>query len=129
MRLTARGRACHSGYPELGESAIEKLIMSARWILVVFYGGLGLALGRSGDKLEVDGTTLRVHRQTDEGHVAYESPLPALVAVQHEPHLAGFYHRLVARGKAKLQALTAVMRKLIILLNRLLKNPNFQLAS
>ncbi len=26
------------------ESTIEKLIMSARWILVVFYGGLGLAL-------------------------------------------------------------------------------------
>jgi uncharacterized protein (TIGR00645 family) len=26
------------------ETAIEKLIMAARWILVVFYGGLGLAL-------------------------------------------------------------------------------------
>ena len=26
------------------ESAIENLIMSARWLLVVFYGGLGLAL-------------------------------------------------------------------------------------
>jgi uncharacterized protein (TIGR00645 family) len=26
------------------ESTIEKLIMSARWVLVVFYGGLGLAL-------------------------------------------------------------------------------------
>ncbi len=26
------------------EATIEKLIMSARWILVVFYGGLGLAL-------------------------------------------------------------------------------------
>ena len=26
------------------ESAIEKLIMAARWVLVVFYGGLGLAL-------------------------------------------------------------------------------------
>lgn len=26
IRLTVRGRACHSGYPELGESAIEKLL-------------------------------------------------------------------------------------------------------
>ena len=26
MRLTARGRAAHSGYPHLGESAIEKLM-------------------------------------------------------------------------------------------------------
>lgn len=39
--------------------------------------------------------------------------MPALVAVQHEPHLGRFYQRLVARGKAKLQALTAVMRKLL----------------
>jgi uncharacterized membrane protein YqhA len=26
------------------EALIEQLIMSARWLLVVFYGGLGLAL-------------------------------------------------------------------------------------
>jgi transposase len=39
--------------------------------------------------------------------------MPALVAVQHDPALRGFYQRLLARGKAKLQALTAVMRKLL----------------
>ena len=39
--------------------------------------------------------------------------MPALVAIQHEPHLAAFYQQLLARGKAKLQALVAVMRKLL----------------
>lgn len=39
--------------------------------------------------------------------------MPALVAVQHDRWLGGFYQRLVAHGKAKLQALVAVMRKLL----------------
>jgi len=39
--------------------------------------------------------------------------MPALVALQHEPHLAAFYQKLLARGKAKMQALVAVMRKLL----------------
>jgi transposase len=39
--------------------------------------------------------------------------MPALVAVQHDPSLAAFYRRLLERGKAKLQALVAVMRKLL----------------
>jgi transposase len=39
--------------------------------------------------------------------------MPALVAVQHDPHLRSFYQRLIARGKAKMQALVAVMRKLL----------------
>lgn len=39
--------------------------------------------------------------------------MPALVAVQCDPALAGFYQRLLDHGKAKLQALVAVMRKLL----------------
>lgn len=39
--------------------------------------------------------------------------MPALVAVQHDPHLRAFYQRLLARGKEKMQALVAVMRKLL----------------
>ena len=39
--------------------------------------------------------------------------MPALVAVQHDPALGGFYQRLVSRRKSKLQALVAVMRKLL----------------
>lgn len=39
--------------------------------------------------------------------------MPALVAVQHDPYLRAFYERLCANGKAPLQALAAVMRKLL----------------
>lgn len=39
--------------------------------------------------------------------------MPALVAVQHQPHLRAFYEHLLARGKTKLQALVATMRKLL----------------
>ncbi len=39
--------------------------------------------------------------------------MPALVAIRHDPHIRGFYEHLVAAGKAKRQALTAVMRKLL----------------
>jgi transposase len=39
--------------------------------------------------------------------------MPALVASRREPHFRGFYQHLVARGKTKLQAIVAVMRKLL----------------
>jgi len=39
--------------------------------------------------------------------------MSALVAVQHDPALRGFYQRLVGRGKPKLVAIVAVMRKLL----------------
>jgi transposase len=39
--------------------------------------------------------------------------MPALVAVRHDPHLQAFYQTLLARQKAKLQALIAVARKML----------------
>jgi transposase len=39
--------------------------------------------------------------------------MPALVATRHNPHLKAFYQALLARHKAKLQALIAVARKLL----------------
>jgi transposase len=49
-------------------------------------------------------------------------------AVKHDPIFKSFYLRLRERGKPPLVALTAVMRKLIILLNRMLKDPSWKLA-
>lgn len=54
--------------------------------------------------------------------------MAALVASRHNPVLATLYLRLLARGKAKKLALTALMRKLIVLANYILKNPDFVLA-
>jgi transposase len=43
--------------------------------------------------------------------------MAALSACRHNPHLKAFYERLVANGKKKIVALTAVMRKLITIIN------------
>jgi transposase len=59
-------------------------------------------------------------------HVLY---MAALAAVRHNAILKAFYTRLREKGKPAKVALTAVMRKLTVLLNRLLKNPNFILVS
>ena len=45
----------------------------------------------------------------------------ALSAVRANPELKQFYRRLIARGKPKKLALVAVMRKLIVILNAMLK--------
>lgn len=55
--------------------------------------------------------------------------MATLSAVRHDRILKEFYQRLCAAGKKPLVAMTACMRKLIILMNRLLKNVHFQLAS
>ena len=51
--------------------------------------------------------------------------MPALCAARHNPILKAFYERLRSAGKAHHVALTAVMRKLICLLNRILADPDF----
>lgn len=54
--------------------------------------------------------------------------MAALCAVRFNPVLKTFYNRLIAGGKPAKIALIAVARKLILLLNLMLKNPNFSLA-
>jgi transposase len=39
--------------------------------------------------------------------------MPALVAIQRDANVSAFYEKLLKNGKAKLQAITAVMRKLL----------------
>jgi transposase len=47
--------------------------------------------------------------------------MAALVASRFNPPLRAFYERLRARGKNAKQALTACMRKLLVLLNAMIK--------
>lgn len=54
--------------------------------------------------------------------------MAALSASRSNHLLKPFYDRLRSAGKPAKVALTAVMRKLIVLMNHLLKNPNFSLA-
>ena len=54
---------------------------------------------------------------------------PSLSAVRHDRILKEFYLRLLAAGKKPLVAMTACMRKLVILMNRLLKKDHSLLAN
>jgi transposase len=47
--------------------------------------------------------------------------LAALVASQHDTHMKGFYQSLLARHKAKMQALTALARKILHAIYGILK--------
>ncbi|MDR3674840.1 MAG: IS110 family transposase [Acidobacteriota bacterium] len=55
-------------------------------------------------------------------HLRHALFMPALVAVQHDPHLRAFYQHLLAKGKFKMQALVAVMRKLLHALYAMFKS-------
>lgn len=70
-------------------------------------------------------------RRINGGRRAVRSALymATLSAVRYDRILKDFYLRLRAAGKKTLVAMTACMRKLIILMNHLLKNPNFSLAN
>lgn len=48
--------------------------------------------------------------------------MPALVAIQHDPNVKAFYNKLIAKGKKPMQAVVAVMRKLLHAIWGMLKN-------
>lgn len=55
--------------------------------------------------------------------------MAALCASKKNHILKKFYDHLITQGKPAKVALVAVMRKLVMLLNHMLKNPNFSLAN
>lgn len=69
------------------------------------------------------------HIQQGNAQVRRVLYMAAVAASQHNPVLRPFSQRLRARGKPAKLALVAVARRLIELLNLLLKNPHFVLAS
>ena len=71
-----------------------------------------------------DSGTFRGKRMTGGGRKEIRSRLfmPTLVAVRHNPVLKAYYTRLLSQGKCKMVALVAVMRKLICILNTMMKN-------
>jgi transposase len=99
--------------PELGE--LEGNEVSALAGLAPFNHDSGRYRGRR----SIRGGRVKVRR------VLY---MAAGVVARFNPLLKAFYERLLAKGKPKKVARTAVMRKLIVLLNHMLKNPKFFLA-
>lgn len=74
--------------------------------------------------LNRDSGRMRGKRTTWGGRAKVRSVLymAALVASRHNPVLATFYQRLISAGKAKKLAITAVMRKLLTILNAMIRD-------
>lgn len=74
--------------------------------------------------LNRDSGTMRGRRTIWGGRAKVRAALymAALVASQRNPRLAAFYQRLIAAGKPKKLALTALMRKLLTILNAILRD-------
>jgi transposase len=71
-----------------------------------------------------DSGMLRGRRTVWGGRASIRTTLymAALVATRHNPVIANFYRRLLAAGKPKKLALTACMRKLLTILNAMLRD-------
>tara|TARA_R110002111_G_scaffold108086_1_gene166738 strand:+ start:35692 stop:36645 length:954 start_codon:yes stop_codon:yes gene_type:complete len=70
-----------------------------------------------------DSGTMRGRRTIGGGRVGIRNGLymPTIVAQKHNPKICAFYKRLVESGKPKMVALLAAMRKLLIILNVMIK--------
>ena len=91
----------------LGELAPLSEEMSVRqWVA---HSGLDPAHQVSGSSIHRPSRISRAGNR----HLRRALYMPALVAVQHDPHMKAFYELLQSRHKARLQALIAVARKLL----------------
>ena len=109
------GIAVTSAIQLLGELLVLPADMTARqWVA---HSGLDVRYFTSGTSVR------KVPRISKLGnaHVRRALYMPALVASRYDPHVKAFYEQLVAAGKTKLQAIVAVMRKLLHAIYGMLK--------
>ena len=71
-----------------------------------------------------DSGTLRGRRMVMGGRASVRAALymPTLTAIRRNPAIRALYERLVARGKPAKVAITAAMRKLLTVLNAILRD-------
>lgn len=101
------GVATTSALMLLAEVAVLPATLDARqWVA---HAGLDPRQVKSGSSVEQKPRISKVGNR----HLRRALYMPALVAVHKDPHLRSFYERLQAKGKTKMQALTAIMRKLL----------------
>jgi transposase len=105
--LSLPGVAQLSALHLLGELALLAPALSVRqWVA---HSGLDPAHHQSGSSVQKRPHISRAGNR----YLRRALFMPALVAAHHDPHLRAFYQALLARHKAKLQALIAVARKLL----------------
>ncbi len=113
---SVKGIAQSAGIQILAELAVLPRSMDVRqWVA---HAGLDPRVFQSGTSIN---KPARISRQGN-AHIRRALFLPAIVAAQHEPHVKAFYEKLVGRGKTKMQANVAVMRKLLHAIYGMLKH-------
>lgn len=113
---SAKGVANASAIALLAELAV--LPMSLKSPQVSRYAGMDVRLTQSGTSVD------RPARLGKAGNAYLRAALymPAMSAIQHDARAKAFYKALVAKGKKKMQALCAVMRKYLTGLWACIKN-------
>ena len=113
---SVKGIAQSAGIQLLAELAVLPENMDVRqWVA---HAGLDPRVFQSGTSIH---KPARISRQGN-AHIRRALFLPAIVAAQHEPHVKAFYEKLLGRGKTKMQANVAVMRKLLHAIYGMLKH-------
>lgn len=85
----------------------------------VCHAGLDVRIRRSGTSVD---SAPRLSKHGNK-HLRRALYMPAMTAIAHDPHARAFRDRLLARGKKKMQALAAIMRKLLTAAWALVRNP------
>jgi transposase len=113
---SVKGIAEAAGIQILAELAVLPDDMDVRqWVA---HAGLDPRVFQSGTSVN---KPARISRQGNV-HIRRALFMPSLVAVQHEPNVKAFYAKLLGRGKTKMQANVAVMRKLLHAIYGMLKH-------
>ncbi len=111
-----KGIADASGIAILAELAVLPPDMTTRqWVA---HAGLDPRQYQSGTSVH---KPARISK-TGNAHIRRALFMPALVAVQWEPHIKAFYEHLLERRKTKMQANVAVMRKLLHAIHGMLEH-------
>jgi len=107
LLISAKGIKEVSAIPLLAELAVAPADLDVRQL--VAYAGLDPREHSSGTSVH---KKVRISKHGNV-HLRRALYMPALVAIRHQPNLRAFYEHLRARGKLKMVALIAVMRKLL----------------
>jgi transposase len=115
--VSAKGIGEASAIALLAELALLPRDMRAREC--ASHAGLDVRLTESGTSVH------KRPRLSKHGnrHLRAALYMPALVAVQHDPIARAYYEHLIARGKTRMQALGAVMRKYLTACWAIVKDP------
>ena len=111
-----KGIANASAITILAELAVLPADMTARqWVA---HSGLDPRHHQSGTSVQSVARISKVGNR----HLRAALFLPAMVAAQHEPQVRAFYRNLLGAGKKPIQALVAIMRKLLHAIHGMFRN-------